>query len=237
MSIEYQLIRSAKRKTMSIEVLRDQQVVVRVPQAMSEQEVQTLLARKQHWVRQQRLRQAALPQRTPPPDFSERSTHFYLGKPVMLTYRPCKGIVLADDKLHIPESYIGRNDTPEQQYDYAGKRLKEWYRKQAKDYFDQRLQFWLAKISHWRVPTPQPQLRLRYMKSYWGSCNSKHWITLNVHLIKTPPDLIDYVLTHELSHLQEMNHSPAFYQYQQSLLPDWRSRRQKIRHWELKVLP
>lgn len=234
MSIHYQLIRSPKRKTISIEVLRDQSVVVRAPQTMSEGDVQRLMIQKENWVNKQRLRQAALPQKSQPLDYSDQSTHYYLGKPIVLLHKPYKYIELEGDSLCVPEKFF-ENDYLQPEYAYVGHRLKEWYRREAKVYFTERLEYWLSKITHWQVPTPQ--LRLRYMKSYWGSCNSKHRITLNVHLIKTPPALIDYVITHELSHLKEMNHSAAFYQYQESLLPDWSLRRKELRQWELKVLP
>lgn len=232
---DYDLIRSPKRKTIAIEVHRDQRVVVRVPRHLSQWEIHDFLAAKASWINQQKKRQAALPQKPLLDDYSDRSSHFLYGKPVQINYSDVEKINHLDNLLFVPNSFLQNDNKGRINFSKATKALKEWYRQQAREYFDQRLLYWLQQISHWQVSTPQ--LRLRYMRRYWGSCSSKNQITLNVHLIKVPPALIDYVITHELSHLREMNHSSAFYHLQETLLPDWRQRQQILRTWELRVLP
>jgi hypothetical protein len=64
-----------------------------------------------------------------------------------------------------------------------------------------------------RVPT----WRHRFMRSQWGSCSLSGRISLNTHLIKTPPRLIAYVALHELCHLQHYDHSRRFYALMQPL--------------------
>lgn len=61
------------------------------------------------------------------------------------------------------------------------------------------------------------------MKKQWGSCSPQGHILLNPHLVKAPRDCIDYVILHELCHLQEHNHSPKFYQLLSQLMPAWKS--------------
>jgi len=232
---DYHLIRSGKRKTVAIEVHRDQRVVVRVPSAMSKWEINRLVRTKEQWIIQQQNRQATLPQKTSTEDYRDNSEHFYLGKTLQLSYATINSIKLQEPYLLIPSKDRMTDAEGHTDFQRISKKLKEWYRSEARAYYSDRLKHWLQQISHWQAPSPQ--LRLRYMRCYWGSCNSKHWITLNVELIKTPPEMIDYVITHELCHLKEMNHSPAFYQLQESLLPDWRQRRQQLRLWEQRVLP
>ena len=71
-------------------------------------------------------------------------------------------------------------------------------------------------------PAWQPrQIKLRRMRSRWGSCSHQRDITLNTVLMHMPPACIDYVLHHELCHLHEFNHSPAFYALQGRVCPDW----------------
>lgn len=67
-----------------------------------------------------------------------------------------------------------------------------------------------------------PAMRLRWMKRTWGSCSASGVITLNPHLVKAPPACIDYVIAHEVCHLEEHNHGKAFYALQERLCPDWR---------------
>lgn len=74
-----------------------------------------------------------------------------------------------------------------------------------------------------------PQLRLREMKSRWGSCLVyKQTITLNTNLLTCSRRCIEYVVLHELCHFVHPNHSPRFYELLSSFLPDWKQRRQEL---------
>lgn len=112
----------------------------------------------------------------------------------------------------------------------AAAALKRWYRQQAEQRFHQRLTHWMRHID-WLDKTPE--LKLRTMTSRWGSCSAKGRITLNTQLIKTPPECLDYVIVHELCHLREMNHGPAFYRLQAAILPDWQQRKQQLTKFPL----
>jgi predicted metal-dependent hydrolase len=233
---DYELIRSTRRKTVAIEVHRDQRVLVRVPRQMKSWEIDLLIRKKANWITRQQQLQAKLPQKPVAADYSEHSLHYLLGEALQLRYAQVQQIRQENHSLLIPQRFLSRDENDSQYYyPNTEKHLKEWYRAQALKYLHQRMQYWLKNISDWPVKTPR--LRLRYMRRYWGSCNSRSWITLNVQLVKIPPYLIDYVITHELCHLQEMNHSAAFYNLQGSLLADWSERRRDIRTWELQVLP
>ena len=75
----------------------------------------------------------------------------------------------------------------------------------------------------------KPSLRIRLMKSRWGSCiPSKNAVTLNIRLIMYPRECIEYVIAHELCHLLEANHSAAFYSHLTAFMPDWLARKSMI---------
>jgi len=99
-----------------------------------------------------------------------------------------------------------------------------WYREQALTHFGQRLKLYAAKLG-----VSLPQLRLSRAKTQWGSCDARGIIHLNWRLIQMPVHLIDYVVAHELSHLIEMNHSPAFWKTVESVYPDYRVARKELR--------
>lgn len=65
-------------------------------------------------------------------------------------------------------------------------------------------------------------IRIKKLKSRWGSCSSKKNLNFNLSLIKTPKFIIDYVIAHEVSHLKEMNHSPAFWEVVESIYPKYK---------------
>lgn len=74
----------------------------------------------------------------------------------------------------------------------------------------------------------RPSLKIRTMKTRWGSLSSKGNLTLNTTLIRAPRECIDYVLTHELCHLAHRNHGPAFYRLLEQAMPDWKKRKDKL---------
>jgi predicted metal-dependent hydrolase len=65
------------------------------------------------------------------------------------------------------------------------------------------------------------QVRVKDVTTRWGSCSEKRNINLNWHLIMLKPDLIDYLLIHELMHLHEMNHGPRFWAWVGKYYPDY----------------
>ncbi|MDZ7796276.1 MAG: SprT family zinc-dependent metalloprotease [Candidatus Marinimicrobia bacterium] len=106
------------------------------------------------------------------------------------------------------------------------KRLQHWYRKEAIRILTPR--FWELSESLSGLNLPGHQLRFYRMKRRWGSCSSKGVITLNTELIKKAPELIDYVILHELCHLKVPTHNRAFYDLLESVLPDWKTRRKEL---------
>ena len=70
----------------------------------------------------------------------------------------------------------------------------------------------------------------RNMKSKWGSCQSRTGrICINTRLALYPPECLEYVVVHELCHLREANHGPAFHRLLDTYMPDWKSRRAKLK--------
>ena len=74
-----------------------------------------------------------------------------------------------------------------------------------------------------------PQLGLSSARTRWGSCSHHGGIRLNWRLIHLPLHLIDYVVAHEMAHLIEMNHSPAFWAEVEKLYPDWQAARDELK--------
>jgi len=67
-------------------------------------------------------------------------------------------------------------------------------------------------------------VRLKNNASNWGSCSTDNNINLSSRLLFAPQDVIDYVIIHELSHLKEMNHSPAFWSIVRGVMPDYKEK-------------
>ena len=73
------------------------------------------------------------------------------------------------------------------------------------------------------------RIAIKAQRSRWGSCSTKKNLNFNCLLMLCPEEIQDYVVVHELSHLKEMNHSPAFWAEVGKILPDYKKRRRWLR--------
>lgn len=102
--------------------------------------------------------------------------------------------------------------------------VMEWYRNQAFACFSERIKLYADKLG-----VALPRLRLSQARTQWGSCSVRGIVHLNWRLIQMPLHLVDYVVAHELSHLIEMNHSPAFWQTVERVYPDYKPARKELK--------
>jgi hypothetical protein len=98
-----------------------------------------------------------------------------------------------------------------------------WYKRVAREWLAERV---TALAS--RAGLAAPRFMLSSAIGRWGSCNSRREIRLTWRLMKAPPELIDYVICHELAHLRQMNHSAAFWAEVERQCPDYRALRDRL---------
>lgn len=102
------------------------------------------------------------------------------------------------------------------------KRLESIYKEAAREYFPKRTAHYARLLG-----VTYGKISIRDQKTRWGSCSSTGNLSFNWRLILAPPNVLDYVVVHELCHRKEMNHSPGFWELVESLMPDYR----KYRKW------
>ena len=87
----------------------------------------------------------------------------------------------------------------------------------ALEYIPKRVSYFAKQIG-----VTYGKITIRNQKTRWGSCSSKGNLNFNCLLMLTPPEVIDYVVVHELCHRKEMNHSGAFWAEVEKVLPDYK---------------
>lgn len=103
-------------------------------------------------------------------------------------------------------------------------RVRSWLRQQALSCFTGYCHHFSAQLG-----LAAPAVRLSNARTRWGSCHAGGRIRMNWRLIQTPPAWIEYVAAHEVAHLQQMNHSPAFWRTVAQLVADHAERRTALR--------
>lgn len=123
----------------------------------------------------------------------------------------------SDGCLHL---YL-KPDTSEAQVE---KIIHAWYAMELRRLIEPMMAEWEAAMG-----VKAAKIKFRHMTSRWGSCHTGSGvITFNTTLAKTTPDCIEYVVVHELAHLLEKGHGPAFKAVMDRYLPDWRERRSAL---------
>ena len=211
-------IRRSARRTLSIEVHPDLRVILRAPLRCPESLIQQFLVSRQAWIARQQAHFRAQPPRPRPSPAGETQRHRWLGQTFSLRLLPAApvGLGFADGVLELR----GRHAKDEAA---VARALLEWYRQEARRLFERLIDQWHSHPRFQRYP--RPPLKIRAMRSRWGSLSPRTGMCLNLLLIHAPLAAIEYVVVHELCHLRYRGHGKGFYGVLESVMPDWRARK------------
>lgn len=102
--------------------------------------------------------------------------------------------------------------------------LQQWYRRQLREQIPALLAKWAPKVG-----VTIADVRIKKMKTLWGSCNAEaRRIWLNLELIKKPVSCLEYILVHEMVHLIERHHTERFRELMDEVMPSWRLFRDRL---------
>ena len=209
------LVRDSASQKLLIKVHPDCRVEVYAPADKSNKEVIEAAKKRARWIYKQLEAFKSASEHCSPRQFVSGESHYYLGKQHLLKVIESPvlngSVKLLRGKLEIIVS--DKNDKQNIQ-----RLLNEWYRQRAKLLFNERLN---AMLQQTLWVDSLPQVSIRMMQKQWGSCSTHGRLTLNLHLIKTPMQCIDYVILHELCHIAEHNHSERFYRLLSQVMPNW----------------
>lgn len=220
-----QMIRS-RRKTISITVKPDGNVLVRAPENMQATAVRRFVEEHRDWIekKQKLVEEHSEMRKTFEKKFVCGEKFLYLGREYALDLAavPDK----KRTKVEITENTLSvvtgasNEGTVGKFREETEAAVRKWYKEKAGTYIEERTAFYAGQMG-----VVYGQIRLKEQKTRWGSCSSRGNLNFNWKLIMAPPEILDYVIVHELCHLKEMNHSSRFWQAVGEVLPDYRMRR------------
>ena len=219
--MRYDLLRT-NRKTLALTVDRNGRLTARAPLHMPLAQIESFITQKKSWIENTQARMASLPKPEQPLAMREGATLPYLGETLTLHYAPVARVARLGDQLLVPMEETDL--TP----------VLRWLDAQARAVFEAQIRRLSASLGL-RPKT----LRLSRAHGRWGSMSTRGTLSLNHALILCPPDVLEYVMIHELCHIAHPNHSPAFWAKVEQCLPNYRTKRDWLREHQplIRFLP
>lgn len=220
------IVRSSKRRrTVALHVEDDGSLTVQAPLRVSLGWIEAFIREKARWIERRRRIQVER-KAAPKLRLTEGNTIPYLGRDLRLALAETGATTLCEESgtLTLP---LPRNLPPELLHDEIKTELTLWYKRQARRVFAERMDHWATQMGlrPARLSVTAPAKR-------WGSCSAKDDIRLNWRLILTTPDVLDYVIVHELAHIPHKNHGKRFWRLVERFIPDSKIKRQQLRKYE-----
>jgi len=229
-------LRRARRRSIGFCIGVDG-LTVSAPRWVSQADVEVALREKAVWILRKLQEQRERGQRLAAArvHWAEGTTLPFLGQTLTLVLDPrVHGAVLqgADNPLPgVPHLtlHLGlpQTATPEQIRDT----VQSWLQRQARRIFEERCAIYAPQLG-----VSMKRLTLSSASTRWGSASADGSIRLNWRLVHFGMPVVDYVVTHELAHLREMNHSPAFWDVVRGVLPGFEHARGALRTEVLPVM-
>jgi predicted metal-dependent hydrolase len=206
--MKYQLIRSPRR-TVSLSFDREGELVVRAPNRASQKDVERFIEQKRAWI--EKNRQRAQAQKSRKKQFAEGEPFLLLGKEYPLRVTP-----EFRSRMYFENGFV----VSLFQMNKIKKLFEDWYKDKALEIIRPRVGHYsgLMGVEHQRIS-------VKNTRSQWGSCSHAGNLSFSWRLIMAPPEVVDYVVVHELAHILHKNHSAKFWKTVGQFCPDFKARR------------
>ncbi len=205
--IKIEKIIRSRRKTVALQITDDATLIVRAPFEVNEQTIKNIVTRHLNWIRKKRDEILSRDPKFVKKEFVNGEGFLYLGKYYRLT------IVDGQNEPLVFKNgfFLSRAYLP-----IAREVFVNWYREKAYEKIVERVE-WYAKKRGFRYN----RINITNAQKRWGSCSPKGNLNFSWRLIMAPLPVIDYVVVHELVHLEEKTHTKSFWNKVKMLIPDY----------------
>ena len=217
-AVAYSVRVSKRAKRISMRYSQRDGLEIVYPLGVTSPKPEELLRDKTAWVLATRDRFRAAEDKIPARDYRNGETFFVRGRPYTLKLHT--GAEYNHSQVYTRDAHLMLcmpNAGASTDIESRKEAVEAYYRELALAYLPSRVSE-LAEAHGFQFA----RLRVKNQKTRWGSCSSRGNINLNLRLMMAPEPAIDYVIVHELCHLQVLNHSPAYWALVESCLPEYR---------------
>ncbi len=195
-------------------------VRIAAPLKVNEEAIRLFAISKLGWIKRHQ-RKFENQERISPREYKERESHYFQGKRYLLRIKNTNGAGRVDLK---GKTYLDLYVKPESSFDYKKTVINEWYRSELKKILPEMIEHWEKKID-----VKVDFCGVKQMKTKWGACNiEEKRIWINLELAKKPIHCLEYILVHEMVHLQERYHNDRFKSFMDYYLPNWKQLKDEL---------
>jgi predicted metal-dependent hydrolase len=208
LEIEYRF--SARRRSIGLLVTAEGKLVIAAPRGTTAADIARAVARHRPWI------EAKATERQEAWARLKEGTAYFLGRPYRLTASK-NGLEVTLEGGEMRVRGLAASLWPT---------LRTWLARQAAAHINARVAYFAPKMK-----LPARPGEMREWKRRWGECHPDGHLRFNWRLIMLPPEIIDYVVVHELAHLLAPGHNPRFWGVVAAILPDHKARRQWLNRY------
>jgi len=214
-AVAYQVRRSEKASQIRIDAGLEGIVLV-VPKGR-DVDPDAVLAEKGDWVLKQKDRYARYRAQMPERRFEEGEAFPVLGTDRTVVVGDALFSHISGEKIYLDRSKVEDTSIKEE--------LERLYREEARRHFTERAEHFSEVLG-----VTYEQIQIRNQKTRWGSYSTRTGtLSLNFRLLMAPPDVIDYVIVHELAHAEHPNHGPRFWRLVEKHVPDYEAKNEWLK--------
>ena len=210
--LQFQVRRSARRRTMQITVERDGELVLSAPPEVDEAALRTFVLKRRFWVYTKLAEKDRLQRQVPRKEFVGGEGFLYLGRSHRLKLVDQQDVPL---KLVAGRFCLRRDAVPAAREHYI-----RWYAERAKTWLANRVADYRS-----RMEVSPAGVKVQALGYRWGSCGKGDWLYFHWKAILLPARIAEYVVVHEIAHLHEPHHTPAFWLRVERAMPDYAQRK------------
>jgi predicted metal-dependent hydrolase len=210
--LQFEVRRSDRRQTLGLTVERDGRLVLTAPTRVVDERLERFAKSKRFWVYRKLAAKEALSPPMPAKEFVTGEGFPYLGRSYRLLLVPSldAAVKLEGGRFKMPRAEAPRGRV----------HLVQWYAAHARPWLQARVERHAP-----RVRVAPSRVIVKDLGFRWGSCGRGGSLYFHWQAILLPARVIEYVVLHELVHLREPHHSPAFWKTLERAMPDWEERR------------
>jgi len=221
-TVSYEVVRS-RRSTLDIIIERDGRVLVRAPQGTNDREIDALVASKDYWIFRSLAEWRDLNATRVLREYKNGESFLYLGRAyrLLIVREQSEPLLLRNGRFTLRRSLAEQGEMAA-----AKAAFRDYYIARGLDRIGRRVGYYAPKVG-----VTAKAVDVRELGNRWASCSPGGRLAFHWKCMMAPQTIGDYIVVHELCHFHHRDHSDAFWNEVDKVMPDYRERKEWLRKY------